>query len=207
MWNIVVTWRTSGIFVHKVTQSPLLSLSTSLSHHVILKVTLPLLDVPWPLYSPPCFVHKVTGPLSLHWPSFLRNLPSTYSSLPSLCLPFLLSVSSILSIISLYLYSFLPPLSPSPFSLLFLPLFSLPFRPPFSLLLFLPLFLYSFSPTSTDHEIVSIFGEKNGLVLGVDRNTWVVYITVVPLGALEKWGLRWVTSVAGCWPILQFASV
>ena len=31
---------------------------------------------------------------------------------------------------------------------------------------------------------MSIFGEKKGLVLWVDQNTWVVYITVVQLGTL-----------------------
>ena len=47
---------------------------------------------------------------------------------------------------------------------------------------------------------MSIFGEKKGLVLWVDQNTWVVYITVVLLGTLEKWEARGVTSVGGCWP-------
>ena len=72
--------------------------------------------------------------------------------------------------------------------------------------------LYSYCEPSVDHEeLVSIFGEKKGLVLLVDQNTLVVYITVVQLGTLEKWEdnftfslsslihLRWVTSVAGCW--------
>ena len=66
-------------------------------------------------------------------------------------------------------------------------------------------------PSADREELLSIFGEKNGLVLWVDRNTWVVYITVVQLGTLEIWEanftfspsslihLRWVTSVAGCW--------
>ena len=46
------------------------------------------------------------------------------------------------------------------------------------------------NPASADREeLLSIFGEKNGLVLWVDRNAWVVYITVVLLGTLvlEKW--------------------
>ena len=48
--------------------------------------------------------------------------------------------------------------------------------------------LYSYCETSVDHEeLLSIFGEKNGLVHWVDQNTWVVYITVVLLGTLEKW--------------------
>ena len=50
--------------------------------------------------------------------------------------------------------------------------------------------LYSYCEASADsEELVSIFGEKNGLVLSVDQNTWVVYITVVKLGTLvlEKW--------------------
>ena len=50
--------------------------------------------------------------------------------------------------------------------------------------------LYSYCEPSADHEeLLSIFGEKNGLVLWVDQNTWVVYITVVLLGTLvlEKW--------------------
>ena len=36
---------------------------------------------------------------------------------------------------------------------------------------------------------MSIFGEKKGLVLWANQNTWVVYITVVLLGTLvlEKW--------------------
>ena len=34
---------------------------------------------------------------------------------------------------------------------------------------------------------MSTFGEKKGLVLGADWNTWVVYITVVPVGTLQKW--------------------
>ena len=134
MWNIVVTWRTSGIFLHKVTQSPPLSLSTSLSHHVILKVTLPLLDLPWPLYPPPCFVHKVTGPLSLHRPSFVPNLYPPFHLFFSTL--FMSPLSSFCFLHPVYHLSLplliLPPLSSSPFSLLFLPLFSLPFRPPFS---------------------------------------------------------------------------
>ena len=74
--------------------------------------------------------------------------------------------------------------------------------------------LYSYCELSADREeLLSIFGEKKGLVLWVDRNAWVVYITVVLLGTLvlEKWEanftfspsslihLRWVTSGAGCW--------
>ena len=50
--------------------------------------------------------------------------------------------------------------------------------------------LYSYCEASADsEELVSIFGEKKGLVLWVDRNSWVVYITVVQLGTLvlEKW--------------------
>ena len=71
--------------------------------------------------------------------------------------------------------------------------------------------LYSYFEASVDYEeLLSIVGEKKGLVLWVDQNR-VVYITVVPLGTLEKWEvnftfspsslihLRWVTSVAGCW--------
>ena len=51
--------------------------------------------------------------------------------------------------------------------------------------------LYSYCEASVDHEeLLSIFGEKKDLVLWVDQNTWVVYITVVQLGTLvlEKWG-------------------
>ena len=72
--------------------------------------------------------------------------------------------------------------------------------------------LQNYCEASVDHEeLLSIFGEKNGLVLWVDQNTWVLYITVVLLGTLEKImvvnftfslssliHLRWVTSVAGC---------
>ena len=48
--------------------------------------------------------------------------------------------------------------------------------------------LYSYCEPSADHEeLLSIFGVKKGLVLWVDQNTWVVYITVVPLGTPEKW--------------------
>ena len=50
--------------------------------------------------------------------------------------------------------------------------------------------LYSYCEPSADcEELLSIFGEKNGLVLWVDQNAWVVYITVVLLGTLvlEKW--------------------
>ena len=48
--------------------------------------------------------------------------------------------------------------------------------------------LYSYCEPSVDHEeLLSIFGEKSGLVPWVDRNTWVVYITVVQLGTLEIW--------------------
>ena len=58
---------------------------------------------------------------------------------------------------------------------------------------------------------MSIFGEKKDLVLWVDQNTWVVYITVVLLGTLEKWELgyfylRLVASVGGCWAKQPFAS-
>jgi len=80
--------------------------------------------------------------------------------------------------------------------------------------------LYSYCEPSADHEeLLSIFGEKKGLVLWVDQNTWVVYITVVQLGTLEKWEvnftfspsslihLRWVTSFAGCWSMPLFVSV
>ena len=72
--------------------------------------------------------------------------------------------------------------------------------------------LYSYCEPSVDHEeLLFIFGEKKGLVLWVDLNTWVVYIIVVQFSTLEKWEvnfifslsslihLRWVTSVAGCW--------
>ena len=45
--------------------------------------------------------------------------------------------------------------------------------------------LYSYCEASADREeLVSIFGEKKDLVLWVDQNTWVVYITVVQLGTL-----------------------
>ena len=50
--------------------------------------------------------------------------------------------------------------------------------------------LYSCCEPSADREeLLSIFGEKKDLVLWVDQNTWVVYITVVLLGTLvlEKW--------------------
>ena len=48
--------------------------------------------------------------------------------------------------------------------------------------------LYSYCEPSVDHEeLLSIFGEKKDLVLWVDQNTWVVYITVVLLDTLEKW--------------------
>ena len=48
--------------------------------------------------------------------------------------------------------------------------------------------LYSYCEPSADREeLLSIFGEKKGLVLWVDRNTWVVYITVVQLDILDKW--------------------
>ena len=48
--------------------------------------------------------------------------------------------------------------------------------------------LYSYCEPSADREeLLSIFGKKKGLVLWVDRNSWVVYITVVLLGTLEKW--------------------
>ena len=42
-------------------------------------------------------------------------------------------------------------------------------------------------PSADREEVVSIFGEKKDLVLWVDQNTWLVYITVVPLGTLETW--------------------
>ena len=124
MWNIVVTWRTSGIFVHIVTQSLPLSLSTSLSHHVILKVTLPLLDVPWPQYPPTCFVHKVTFPLSLHWPFFSSQPPPSLPLiLPSLRLP-LLNLSSFCFLHPVYHLSLPLFIPPSSFSLSSLFLFS-----------------------------------------------------------------------------------
>ena len=51
---------------------------------------------------------------------------------------------------------------------------------------------------------MSIFGEKKGLVLWVDQNSWVVYITVVLLGTLEKWEaiftLDWLPQLEGVGP-------
>ena len=47
--------------------------------------------------------------------------------------------------------------------------------------------LYSYCEASVDYEeLLSIFGE-NSLRLWVDQNTWVVYISVIPLGTLEIW--------------------
>ena len=67
--------------------------------------------------------------------------------------------------------------------------------------------LYSYCEPSADHEeLLSIFGEKNGLVLWVDQNTWVVYITVVLLGTLvlEKWDANftwdWLPQLEGVGP-------
>ena len=37
------------------------------------------------------------------------------------------------------------------------------------------------------YSYCELSSEKKGLVLWVDQNTWVVYITVVLLGTLEKW--------------------
>ena len=171
------------------------------------------------------FVHKVTGPLSLHWPFFssqpLPSLPliplyplcvSPYCLFPSSCLS---SLSTVIRSSLLLSLLFLPPFSPSLFSLPFLPPFS-PFLSPtffsifishfFSLFLFshlpppaswtlqLPMTLqnwrrlYSYCEASVDcEELLFIFGEKEGVMLWVDRNTWVVYITVVQLGTLEIW--------------------
>ena len=125
MWNIVVNRRTSGIFVHKVSQSPPLSLSTSLSH-VIHKVMLPLLDLY--ILHPILYIIKVTFPISLHWPFFssqpLPSLPliPLYPLYVSPYCTFLLSVPpSCLSSLSTVIHS----------SLLFLPPFSLSFSATF----------------------------------------------------------------------------
>ena len=65
--------------------------------------------------------------------------------------------------------------------------------------------LYSYCEVSVDHEeLLSIFGEKKGLVLWVDQNTWIVHITVVLLGTLEKWEANftrdWLPQLEGVGP-------
>ena len=67
--------------------------------------------------------------------------------------------------------------------------------------------LYSYCEPSVDcEELLSIFGEKKDLVLWVDQNTWVVYITVVLLGTLvlEKWEVNftcdWLPQLEGVGP-------
>ena len=206
MGDMEVSLWTSGIFVHKVSQCT--------SH-------LPLYILHFPVMQ----IHKVILPLVLHFTMISIHFPShfiyldillffwtstvlsTYSCLPSLCLfpiSFPPSCPSPLSTIAIT-----PPLSPSSFSLVFLPHFS-------SLLFSYSHFLQLAKPDSfydlaeleealqllwslcwpwgsgaTVHieEVVSIFGEMSLVLCMVDQNTWVVYITVVPLGTLEKWEL------------------